>query len=85
MARNRREDGELWGAEGADSLWTGDAYEVAIISKQTGKTPIDVRRAIMKVGANRQRVIAELNAPTPDTRAPSPKSPAMRPSTPAGR
>lgn len=60
-SRNRRGDGELWGAEGADNLWTGDAYEVAIISKQTGKPPIDVRRAIMKVGANRQRVIAELS------------------------
>lgn len=64
-SRNRRGDGELWGAEGADNLWTGDAYEVAIISKQTGKPPIEVRRAIMKVGANRRRVIAELNAPAP--------------------
>lgn len=61
MARNRRDDGELWGAEGADNLWSGDAYEVAIISKQTGKSQIDVRRAIMKVGANRQRVIIELS------------------------
>ena len=61
MARNRRDDGELWGAEGADNLWSGDAYEVAIISKQTGKSQIDVRRAIMKVGANRQRVIFELS------------------------
>jgi hypothetical protein len=61
-SRNRRGDGELWGAEGADNLWTGDAYEVAILSKQTGKPPIEVRRAIMKVGANRQRVIAELSA-----------------------
>jgi len=82
MARNRRDDGELWGAEGADSLWTGDAYEVAIISKQTGKPAIDVRRAIMKVGANRQRVIAELNAPAP---ANAPSTPAARPSSPAGR
>ena len=74
MARNRRDDGELWGAEGADNLWTGDAYEVAIISKQTGKSPIDVRRAIMKVGANRRRVIAELNAQasaTPPTQTPA--------------
>jgi hypothetical protein len=61
MARNRRDDGEIWGAEGADNLWSGDAYEVAIISKQTGKSQIDVRRAIMKVGANRQRVIIELS------------------------
>ena len=59
-SRKRRGDGELWGAEGADNLWTGDEYEVAIISKQTSKPPIEVRRAIMKVGANRQRVIAEL-------------------------
>jgi hypothetical protein len=70
-SRNRRGDGELWGAEGADNLWTGDEYEVAIISKQTGKPPIEVRCAIMKVGADRQRVIAELmgQAPRPEVRA----------------
>lgn len=60
-SRKRRGDGELWGAEGADNLWSGDEYEVAIISKQTNRSQIDVRRAIMKVGANRQRVIAELS------------------------
>jgi hypothetical protein len=51
--RKRRDDGELWGAEGADQLWTGDDYEVAVLSKQTGRPAIDVRRAIMKVGQNR--------------------------------
>jgi len=61
MARRiRRRDGELWGAEGADSLWTGDEYEVAILSRQTGRPAIQVRLAIMKVGQNRARVIAEL-------------------------
>ncbi|HWA50564.1 MAG TPA: hypothetical protein VG742_20005 [Dongiaceae bacterium] len=68
-SRNRRGDGELWGAEGADNLWTGDAYEVAIISKQTGKPPIEVRRAIMKVGANRRRIIAELSGQAPASHA----------------
>ena len=63
-SRKRRDDGELWGAEGADNLWTGDEYEVAIIAKQTSKPPIEVRRAIMKVGANRQRIIAELTGQT---------------------
>jgi hypothetical protein len=46
-----------------DSLWTGDDYEVAIISKETGRSAIDVRRAIMKVCANRARIIAELKQP----------------------
>lgn len=60
--QNRRPDGELWGAEGVDQLWTGDAYKVAILSKQTGRSPIDIRRAIMKVGQNRTRILAELRA-----------------------
>ena len=63
-SRNRRRDGELWGAEGADQLWTGDDYEVAILSRQTGRPPIEVRRAIMKVGQNRTRILAELAQPT---------------------
>lgn len=68
-SRNRRGDGELWGAEGADNLWTGDAYEVAILARQTGRPPIEIRRAIMKVGANRRRIIDELNAQAPVTHA----------------
>jgi hypothetical protein len=37
------------GGEGQIPLWIGDD-EVAIISKQTGRSAIDVRGAIMKVG-----------------------------------
>lgn len=70
-ARKRRSDGELWGAEGADLLWTGDDYEVAILSRQTGRPAIDVRRAIMKVGQNRDRVLAELQEMSKGMRTPS--------------
>ncbi len=59
-SRNRRDDGALWGAEGADQLWTGDEIEVAAISRQTGVPAIHVRRAMMKVGGNRARILAEL-------------------------
>jgi hypothetical protein len=48
-----------WG-KGVDHLWTGDDHEVACISAATGRRPIEVRRAIMKVGADRKKVLAEL-------------------------
>jgi hypothetical protein len=80
MARRiRRQDGELWGAEGADSLWTGDDYEVAIVSKQTGRPAIEVRLAIMKVGQNRTRVIAELTGSTREASPGDPKTVQDRP------
>jgi Protein of unknown function (DUF3606) len=59
MALKFRSEMFDWG-KGVDHLWTGDDYEVAYISAATGRRPIEVRRAIMKVGADRKKVIAEL-------------------------
>jgi hypothetical protein len=53
-----------WG-KAVDHLWTGDDYEVAYISAATGRRPIEVRQAIMKVGADRKKVIAELDGKRP--------------------
>jgi hypothetical protein len=53
-----------WG-KAVDHLWTGDDYEVAYISAATGRRPMEVRHAIMKVGADRKKVIAELQAKHP--------------------
>ena len=53
-----------WG-KAVDHLWTGDDYEVAYISAATGRRPMEVRQAIMKVGADRKKVIAELQAKHP--------------------
>jgi hypothetical protein len=43
-----------------DELPQQDDYEIAYLSKKTGKMAIEVRRAMMKVGADRQKVEAEL-------------------------
>ena len=53
-----------WG-KAVDHLWTGDDYEVAYISAATGRRPMEVRQAIMNVGADRKKVIAELQAKHP--------------------
>jgi hypothetical protein len=59
MALKFRSEMFDWG-KGVDHLWTGDEYEVAYISAAIGRRPIEGRRAIMKVGTDRKKVIAEL-------------------------
>jgi hypothetical protein len=61
MARKVESGNFDWGKV-ANHLWTGDDYEVAYISAATGRSPIEVRRAFMKVGPDRKKVIAELQA-----------------------
>lgn len=55
---------DLWGARDTAVPFSGDPAEVAIVSRMTGKSAIQVRLAIMKVGANRAAVIAQLKKPT---------------------
>lgn len=50
----------LWGARDEAVPFSGHPDEVALISRMTGKSAIQVRLAIMKVGARRDAVIAEL-------------------------
>jgi hypothetical protein len=59
MARKLANTKIDWG-KAVDHLWTGDDYEVAYISAATGRRPMEVRQAIMKVGADRKKVLAEL-------------------------
>lgn len=43
-----------------DQVLGQDEYEIAYLSKKTGKMAIDVRRAMMKVGPDRDKVEAAL-------------------------
>jgi hypothetical protein len=59
MAKHIEEKSRIWPIV-TEAPWSGDEHEVALISSQTGRLQIDVRRAIMKVGSDRRKVIAEL-------------------------
>lgn len=50
----------LWGTRDDAVPFSGHPDEVALIARITGKSAIQVRLAIMKVGARRDAVIAEL-------------------------
>ncbi len=50
----------LWGTRDDAVPFSGHPDEVALISRMTGKSAIQVRLAIMKVGARRDAVLAEL-------------------------
>lgn len=54
---------DLWGARDDAVPFSGHADEVALIARMTGKSAIQVRLAIMKVGPRRDAVIAELEKP----------------------
>lgn len=51
---------DLWRARDDAVPFSGHPDEVAIISRMTGKSAIQVRLAIMKVGPNRKLVLEEL-------------------------
>jgi len=50
----------LWGTRDDAVPFSGHPDEVALISRMTGKSAIQVRLAIMKVGARREAVLEEL-------------------------
>jgi hypothetical protein len=50
----------LWGSRDDAVPFSGNPDEVALISRMSGKSAIQVRLAIMKVGARRDAVLAEL-------------------------
>lgn len=50
----------LWGTRDDAVPFSGHPDEVALISRMTGKSAIQVRLAIMKVGGRRDAVLAEL-------------------------
>ena len=50
----------LWGTRDDAVPFSGHPDEVALIARMTGKSGIEVRLAIMKVGARRDAVLAEL-------------------------
>lgn len=50
----------LWGSRDDAVPFSGHPDEVALISRMTGKSAIQVRLAIMKVGARREAVLEEL-------------------------
>jgi hypothetical protein len=56
---------DLWGVREDAVPFSGDPDEVALIARMTGKSPIQVRLAIMKVGPDRDAVLAELKKTTP--------------------
>jgi hypothetical protein len=56
---------DLWRARDDAVPFSGNPDEVALISRMTGRSAIQVRVAIMKVGADRKAVIAELAKMTP--------------------
>ena len=51
---------DLWGARDNTVPFSGHPDEVALIARMTGRSGIQVRLAIMKVGTDRKSVIAEL-------------------------
>ncbi|HWA50563.1 MAG TPA: hypothetical protein VG742_20000 [Dongiaceae bacterium] len=51
---------DLWRARDDAVPFSGHPDEVALIARMTGKSAIQVRLAIMKVGSNRKAVMAEL-------------------------
>jgi hypothetical protein len=51
---------DLWRARDDAVPFSGYREEVALISRMTGKSAIQVRLAIMKVGPDREKVLAEL-------------------------
>jgi hypothetical protein len=50
----------LWGVRDDAVPFSGHPDEVALIARMTGKSAIQVRLAIMKVGARRDAVLEEL-------------------------
>jgi hypothetical protein len=50
----------LWGTRDDAVPFSGHPDEVALIARMTGKSAIQVRLAIMKVGAGREAVLEEL-------------------------
>lgn len=50
----------LWGARDDAVPFSGHPDEVALISRMTGKSAIQVRLAIMKVGVRREAILEEL-------------------------
>lgn len=50
----------LWGTRDDAVPFSGHADEVALIARMTGRSAIQVRLAIMKVGARRDAVLEEL-------------------------
>jgi hypothetical protein len=50
----------LWGTRDDAVPFSGHPDEVALIARMTGKSAIEVRLAVMKVGARREAVIEEL-------------------------
>jgi hypothetical protein len=56
---------DLWRARDDAVPFSGHPDEVALISRMTGRSAIQVRLAIMKVGTDRKAVIAELAKTTP--------------------
>jgi len=55
---------DLWGVRDSAVPFSGDPAEVALIARKTGKSAIQVRLAIMKVGTNRDAILAELKKTT---------------------
>lgn len=49
-------------ATGEVNLLVPDPYDVALISRLTGKQPIEVRLAMQKVGSDRRLILQELAA-----------------------
>jgi hypothetical protein len=54
----------LWGTRDDAVPFSGHAEEVALIARMTGKSAVQVRIAIMKVGNNRDAILAELEKTT---------------------
>ena len=55
---------DLWRARDDAVPFSGRADDVALLARMTGKSAIQVRLAIMKVGSDRAAVIAELRKVT---------------------
>jgi hypothetical protein len=55
---------DLWGARDDAVPFSGSADEVALIARETGKSAIQVRLAIMKVGNDKKAILAELKERT---------------------